>query len=87
MQDIGAPVGFRLAAKNPERVQTLIVQNGNAYEEGLEGDFWSPTKAYWKERSEKNESVLRKFLTIDATKWQYTQGAQPESHFTRYLDA
>jgi pimeloyl-ACP methyl ester carboxylesterase len=75
-QDIGAPVGFRLAAKNPERVQALVVQNGNAYEESLEGDFWSPTKAYWKERSEKNESVLRKFLTMDATKWQYTQGAR-----------
>jgi pimeloyl-ACP methyl ester carboxylesterase len=76
VQDIGAPVGFRLAAKNPERVQALIVQNGNAYEDGLEGDFWSPTKAYWKERSEKNDGVLRKFLTIDATKWQYTQGAR-----------
>jgi hypothetical protein len=70
VQDIGAPVGFRLAAKNPERVQASILQNGNAYEEGLEGDFWSATKAYWKERSEKNESVLRKFLTIDATTWQ-----------------
>lgn len=76
MQDIGAPVGFRLAAKHPERVQTLIIQNGNAYEEGLRGDFWNPTKAYWNERSAKNERALRNFLTIDATKWQYTQGAR-----------
>ena len=76
VQDIGAPVGFRLAAKNPERLQALIVQNGNAYEEGLSGDFWSPTKAYWKERSEKHASVLRNFLNVDATKWQYTHGAR-----------
>lgn len=76
VQDIGAPVGFRLATKSPERVEALIIQNGNAYEEGLAGEFWSPTKAYWKERNETNESVLLKFLTIDATKWQYTQGAR-----------
>src|SRR5215475_13836119 len=46
----GAPVGYRLAVKHPERVQALIVQNGNAYEEGLR-DFWTPIKAYWKDRS------------------------------------
>lgn len=73
VQDYGAPVGFRLAAKYPERVQALIVQNGNAYDEGLR-DFWIPFKAYWKERSEKNANELRKLLTIDATKWQYTHG-------------
>src|SRR5215471_6243296 len=50
-QDYGAPVGYRLAVKHPERAQALIVQNGNAYEEGLRGDFWSPLKAYWKDRS------------------------------------
>ena len=73
VQDYGAPVGFRLAAKNPERVQALIIQNGNAYDEGLR-DFWIPFKAYWKERSEKNADEMRKLLTIDATKWQYTHG-------------
>jgi pimeloyl-ACP methyl ester carboxylesterase len=47
VQDYGAPVGYRLAVKHPERAQALIVQNGNAYEEGMRGDFWSPLKAYW----------------------------------------
>lgn len=46
VQDYGAPVGYRLAVKHPERVQALIVQNGNAYEEGLRSDFWNPLKAY-----------------------------------------
>jgi pimeloyl-ACP methyl ester carboxylesterase len=71
--DYGAPIGYRIASKHPERVEALIVQNGNAYEEGL-GEFWVPLKAYWKERSKQNEEALRKFLTIESTKWQYTNG-------------
>jgi len=71
--DYGAPVGFRLAAKHPERVQALIVQNGNAYEEGLL-EFWDPIKAYWKERTEKNAEPLKKLFEMGATKWQYTNG-------------
>jgi len=51
VQDYGAPVGYRLALKHPERVSALIVQNGNAYEEGL-GEFWKPLKAYWAGRLE-----------------------------------
>jgi pimeloyl-ACP methyl ester carboxylesterase len=76
VQDYGAPVGYRLAMKHPERVQALIVQNGNAYEEGLRSDFWNPLKAYWKDRSERNTEPLRKFLTYESTKWQYTNGAR-----------
>ncbi len=75
VQDYGAPIGFRLAAKYPERVQSLIVQNGNAYDEGLR-EFWIPLKAFWKERSEKNADELRKFLTLEATKWQWTHGVR-----------
>lgn len=73
LMDYGAPIGFRLAVKHPERVQTLIVQNGNAYEEGLL-EFWDPIKKYWKEPTPENEVALRGLLTIDATKWQYTHG-------------
>src|SRR5512145_189127 len=54
LQDYGAPVGYRVAVKHPERVQALIVQNGNAYEEGLR-EFWLPFKAYWRDRSEANK--------------------------------
>ncbi len=75
VMDYGAPVGFRLAAKHPERVQSLIIQNGNAYEEGL-GEFWVPFKTYWKESSEKNAEPLRNFFTLEATRWQYTHGTR-----------
>lgn len=75
LMDYGAPIGFRLAVKHPDRVQALIIQNGNAYEEGLR-EFWNPIKAYWKDRSTTNGDALRKLLTIDATKWQYTHGTR-----------
>lgn len=73
VMDYGAPVGFRIATRHPERVQSLIVQNGNAYEDGLR-DFWKPIKAYWSDRSEANAAGLRKLLTMAATQWQYTNG-------------
>lgn len=75
VMDYGAPVVYRLAVKHPERVQALIVQNGNAYDEGLR-DFWNQFRAYWKDRSEQNADVMRKLLTLDATKWQYTNGVR-----------
>lgn len=75
VQDYGAPVGYRLAAKHPDRVTAIVVQNGNAYDEGLDNDFWKPIKAYWKEpQSKEKRDALRKLLTYDATKWQYTHG-------------
>ncbi len=75
VMDYGAPVGFRLAVKHPERVQALIVQNGNAYDEGLR-EFWKPFRVYWKERTETNAAPLKKFLNLEATKWQYTHGVR-----------
>lgn len=75
LQDYGAPVGFRIAAKNPEKVDALIIQNGNAYEEGLR-EFWVPLRAYWKDRTEVNAAPLREFLTLATTKWQYTHGVR-----------
>ena len=75
LMDYGAPVGYRIAAKHPERVQALIVQNGNAYEEGLRA-FWDPIKAYWNDKSPENADALRGLLTLDATKWQYTHGVR-----------
>jgi pimeloyl-ACP methyl ester carboxylesterase len=75
VQDYGAPVGYRLAVKHPERVTGLVVQNGNAFEDGLK-DFWNPLRAYWKERSEAKALPLREFFKLDATKWQYTHGVR-----------
>jgi len=54
LMDYGAPIGFRLAASRPDRVETLIIQNGNAYDEGIDNDFWEPIKAYWKDRGAVN---------------------------------
>jgi pimeloyl-ACP methyl ester carboxylesterase len=76
VQDYGAPVGYRLAAKHPDRVQALVVQNGNAYDEGIDNDFWKPLKAYWKEKTAEREKPLRGFLTREATIWQYTHGVR-----------
>ena len=76
VMDYGAPVGFRIAASHPERIQALIVQNGNAYDEGLDNAFWAPIKTYWKDSSEENGEPLKKTFEIAATKWQYLNGAQ-----------
>jgi len=76
--DYGAPTGFRLAVKHPERITGIISQNGNAYEEGL-SDGWNPIRAYWEDASQANRKALRSFLTSDATIWQYTHGVPDPS--------
>ncbi len=76
VQDYGAPVGFRLSIKHPDRVEGIVVQNGNAYVEGIDNDFWKPLKDYWKERTAEREKPLRGFLTREATIWQYTHGVR-----------
>jgi pimeloyl-ACP methyl ester carboxylesterase len=72
--DYGAPTGFRLAAKHPERITAIISQNGNAYEEGL-SEGWNPIRAYWREASPANREALRDLLKPESTIWQYTHGA------------
>jgi pimeloyl-ACP methyl ester carboxylesterase len=71
--DYGAPTGFRLAVRHPERITAIISQNGNAYEEGL-SDGWKPIRAYWQNPSPANREALRAFLTPETTHWQYTHG-------------
>jgi pimeloyl-ACP methyl ester carboxylesterase len=73
VQDYGAPVGLRLALLHPERVSGLIVQNGNAYEEGF-SDAWDPLKAYWRDPTPPNREKLRGWLTPDGTRFQYAAG-------------
>ncbi len=75
VQDYGAPIGFRIATAHPERIRGLIVQNGNAYEEGIASDFWLPVKDYWKNpKDPAKREALKQILTYEATKWQYTHG-------------
>jgi pimeloyl-ACP methyl ester carboxylesterase len=76
--DYGAPTGFRIALKHPERIAAIISQNGNAYEEGL-SEGWNPIQAYWRNPSEANRAALRTFLTPQTTVWQYTHGAAEPS--------
>jgi pimeloyl-ACP methyl ester carboxylesterase len=71
--DYGAPTGFRLAVRHPDRITAIISQNGNAYEEGL-SDGWNPIRAYWQDASHANREALRAFLKPETTVWQYTHG-------------
>ena len=73
VMDYGAPVGFRLALRHPERVSALIVQNGNAYEEGLKA-FWDPIKAYWADGSAANRAALGSLVELATTRFQYVDG-------------
>jgi pimeloyl-ACP methyl ester carboxylesterase len=75
VMDYGAPVGWRLALKHPDRVTALIVQNGNAYEEGLK-EFWNPIKAYWADHSEEHRKALYVLVAPETTKFQYTDGVR-----------
>ncbi|MFI4893840.1 MAG: alpha/beta fold hydrolase [Phycisphaerales bacterium JB058] len=77
LQDYGAPVGFRLATENTGRVAGLIVQNGNAYEEGLPDSFWGPWREFW-ENKDNPESLehMGSLLTLEATKWQFQHGTR-----------
>ena len=76
--DYGAPTGFRLAVKHPEKITAIISQNGNAYEEGL-SDGWNPIRAYWQDASAANREALRQFLRPETTYWQYTHGVADTS--------
>lgn len=78
IQDYGAPVGLRLALRHPDRVTGLIVQNGNAYKDGIQ-DFWKPVETYWADPTPANRNALRKVLTPELTKWQYLNGVKDPS--------
>ena len=79
LMDYGAPIGFRIASRNPDQIDTLIIQNGCAYEEGLE-TFWDPFKVYWKDINNKEaEQTLSTFHAPEGLKWQYTHGVPDAS--------
>jgi len=81
VMDYGAPVGYRLALKHPERVTGLIVQNGNAYDEGL-SDFWNPIRAYWADGSAQHREALSMLVAPETTKFQYTDGVRDLSRIS-----
>ena len=78
VMDYGAPVGYRLAIAHPQRVTALVVQNGNAYTDGLK-EFWNPIKAYWATGSQQDREALRQATTLQSTQSQYTDGVKDVS--------
>jgi pimeloyl-ACP methyl ester carboxylesterase len=78
VMDYGAPIGYRLALRHPEKITGIIVQNGNAYEEGLL-KFWDPIKKYWNEPTQENRAALAFLVAPEATKWQYQNGVSDVS--------
>ena len=81
VQDYGAPVGFRLAVKHPERIEAIISQNGNAYDEGLT-PFWDAAKPFWAHRDAETEKPIRNLFTRESTIWQYTYGVRDKEHIS-----
>src|SRR5579863_3707839 len=75
VQDYGSPIGFRLAGKNPQAIEAIIVQNGNAYLEGL-SPAWEPLRNLWGNRTSETEAAVRGFLAAETTKFQYTHGVK-----------
>ncbi|MEQ9379694.1 MAG: alpha/beta hydrolase, partial [Pirellulales bacterium] len=82
LQDYGAPIGFRLASAHPNRVTALVVQNGNAFDEGIDNPFWEPVKAYWAAPNSENRDALRGLLSRESTIWQYTHGVREVSRIS-----
>ena len=77
MQDFGGPVGFRLAVRHPHKVSFLVIQNANAYEEGLPDSFWAPVKAMWRDPTPENLEKIRQAAMSDAAlEWNYVHGVR-----------
>lgn len=75
IQDYGAPIGMRIATAHPERVNGIITQNGNVYEEGL-GAGWDGVRPLWKNRNKETEKALLPVFSLEGLKWQYTHGVR-----------
>jgi pimeloyl-ACP methyl ester carboxylesterase len=81
VMDYGAPVGFRIAAKYPDHIEGLIIQNGNAYEEGLR-DFWKPIRAYWEKHDSATAKPVEELFTLKSTQWQYLNGVRNKENIS-----
>ncbi|MDP7706744.1 MULTISPECIES: alpha/beta fold hydrolase [unclassified Mycobacterium] len=79
VQDYGAPIGWRLALRNPSAITAIISQNGNGYDAGFVESFWRTVWAYQEDPNPDNEAAVRQFLTLEATRWQYLTGVPDET--------
>jgi len=79
VQDYGAPIGWRLAVAAPSAITAIISQSGNAYDVGFVTEFWKPIVAWQQAQNADTEPGVRQYLTLEATRWQYTNGVPDES--------
>ena len=79
VQDYGAPIGWRLALRDPAAITAIISQSGNGYDAGFVESFWKIVQAYQQEQTPDTEARVRQFLTLDATRWQYLTGVADET--------
>ncbi len=79
VQDYGAPIGWRLALRDPAAITAIVSQNGNGYDAGFVESFWKVVRAYQTEQTPDNEAAVRQFLTLEATRWQYLTGVPDET--------
>ncbi len=79
VHDYGAPIGWRLALRDPAAIRAIITQNGNGYDAGFVTAFWQPVRDYWQHQNPQTEGPVRQALTLDAIKWQYLHGVPDES--------
>jgi pimeloyl-ACP methyl ester carboxylesterase len=79
VQDYGAPIGWRLALRSPDAITAIVSQSGNAYDAGFVTGFWEPIVAWQQAQNAETEPGVRAYLSLDATKWQYTNGVADES--------
>lgn len=79
VQDYGAPVGWRLALRDPDAITAIITQNGNGYDAGFVADGWAPAWDYQREQTPETEAALRQILTFETTRHQYVAGVPDES--------
>lgn len=82
MHDFGGPVGLRIATAHPGRVKGLVVQNANAYDEGL-SPVVRESQALWRQRTPETEAPVRGVFSPDGVRWQYTEGARDAATMTR----
>jgi pimeloyl-ACP methyl ester carboxylesterase len=79
VQDYGAPVGWRLALRDPQAITAIVTQNGNGYDAGFVADGWAPAWDYQREQTPQTEAAMRALLTLEATKMQYVTGVPDDS--------
>lgn len=81
LHDYGCVVGLHICVEHPEKIERLIVQNGNAYEEGI-GEQWKETIDYWENPTPEKKAKVYAFVSEEGVRWQYTAGV-PEDQLPR----